>query len=182
MPDVTLSIAEGLSVTMLDSIADGRLDIALAYNPVASPELRVHPLLEERLYLIERGASGERGAPIALADVATRPLVIPSRPNALRMQVDSSLAALGLEPRIALETDGVNAILELVADGAGSAVLAASTVETLGATSGFVARPIVEPALTVRLALVASARRPTSPALRDAIALLRERIVSRLAV
>ncbi len=183
MPAVGLSIAEGLSITMLGSIADGRLDLALVYNPIASPDLELHPLLEERLYLIERrGAAdtGPRGEPVALAELAQRPLVIPSRPNALRMQVDSSLALHGLAPRIALETDGVNAILELVADGAGSAVLAGSTVRTLGDDPHFVSRPFVDPSLAVRVVLVSSARRPATPALRAAIALLCERIVDQL--
>lgn len=183
LPTVGLSIAEGLSITMIGSIADGRLDLAVVYNPIPSPELEFHPLLEERLFLIERRpdtAAGPRGEPIALAELAERPLVIPSRPNALRMQVDASLALRGLSPRIALETDGVNAILELVADGAGSAVLAGSTVHTLGDDPHFVSRPIVDPPLEVRLVLVSSARRPATPALRAAIELLRERIVARL--
>ncbi|MFA7505055.1 MAG: LysR substrate-binding domain-containing protein [Burkholderiaceae bacterium] len=183
LPAVVLSIAEGLSVTMLGSIADGRLDLAVVYNPIASPELELHPLPEERLYLIERRGiddAGPHGAPIALADLVDRPLVIPSRPNALRMQVDSGLAQRGLAPSIALETDGVNAILELVADGVGAAVLAGSTVRTLGADPHFVSRPIVDPPLAARLALVSSARRPASPALRAAIELLCERIVGQL--
>src|SRR5690606_15679255 len=127
MPAVGLSIAEGLSITMLGSIADGRLDLAVVYNPIPSPELELHALLEERLYLIERrGAAdtGPRGEPLPPAGLAERPLVIPCRPNARRMPFDSRLSLHGLAPRIALETDGVNAILELVADGAGSAVLA----------------------------------------------------------
>jgi len=185
LPAVELSIAEGLSVTMAGSIADGRLDLAVLYNPIASPELELHPLLEERLYLIERrGAheAGPHGAPVPLAALVDRCLVIPSRPNALRMQVDSSLAMHGLAPRIALETDGVNAILELVADGAGSAVLAASTVQTLGDDPHFVSRPIIDPPLAVRLVLVSSARRPATAALRAAIELLCARIVGRLGV
>ena len=55
--------------------------------------------------------------------MAGLPLVIPTRPNAIRMQVETEMANQGCRPTIALEIDGAAAILELVADGAGSAVL-----------------------------------------------------------
>ena len=60
--------------------------------------------------------------------VAQLPLVIPSRPNAIRMQVESEMARIGCRPSIALEIDGVSAILDLVADGAGYAILSRNAV------------------------------------------------------
>jgi LysR family nitrogen assimilation transcriptional regulator len=103
---------------MLESLVNGRLDIAVLYNAQASPEIETLPLQDEDLLLVQRrppGLQEDPGpGPIALKDVAKLPLVIPSRPNAIRMQVESEMANIGCRPLIALEIDGVSAILDLV--------------------------------------------------------------------
>ncbi|MFM7330669.1 MAG: LysR substrate-binding domain-containing protein, partial [Brachymonas sp.] len=86
------------------------------------------------------------------------PLVIPTRPNAIRNLVETELGKLGIKPRIALEIDGVAAILELVADGAGSAVLPQSAVISSAAMQRFDVQPIT--GLYSRLGLATSALRP----------------------
>ena len=163
MPEATLSITEGLSVGMQESLATGRLDIALLYNATASADTEITPLLEEDLFLVERQAKATRTAPkaVALKDIAALPLVIPSRPNAIRMLVESGLANLGLRPNIALEIDGVAAILELVADGAGSAVLSRNAVATSGRPQAFALRPIT-PRLRTKLSIAVSSQRPAT--------------------
>ncbi len=163
MPEATLSITEGLSVGMQESLATGRLDIALLYNAAASADTEITPLLEEDLFLVERQAKATRTTPkaVALKDIAALPLVIPSRPNAIRMLVESGLANLGLRPHIALEIDGVAAILELVADGAGSAVLSRNAVATSGRPQAFALRPIT-PRLRIKLSIAVSSQRPAT--------------------
>lgn len=163
MPEATLSITEGLSVGMQESLANGRLDIALLYNATASADTEITPLLEEDLFLVERQAKATRANPraVALKDIASLPLVIPSRPNAIRMLVESGLANLGLRPDIALEIDGVAAILELVADGAGSAVLSRNAVATSGRPQAFALRPIT-PRLRTKLSIAVSSQRPAT--------------------
>ncbi|HUW35820.1 MAG TPA: LysR substrate-binding domain-containing protein, partial [Rhodocyclaceae bacterium] len=153
MPEASLSITEGLSATMQQSLITGRLDIALLYNAVPSPEVDSTPLLEEELYLVRRN-DGERALrPISLRALAELPLVIPSRPNALRMLVEVELANIGCHPRVALEIDGVAAILDLVADGAGCAVLSMNAVATSGKPRAFLAQTIVKPRLRSKLVL-----------------------------
>ena len=58
------------------------------------------------------------------------------------MLVESELAARGKRPQISLEIDGVAAILDLVADGAGCAVLPMNAVTTSGKSEVFSTRPI----------------------------------------
>ena len=58
------------------------------------------------------------------------------------MLVESELAAQGGRPQISLEIDGVAAILDLVADGAGCAVLPMNAVTTSGKPAVFSTRPI----------------------------------------
>ena len=78
MPDATLSISEGLSVAMQESLITGRLDIALLYNASLSPDIELTPLLEEPLFLVQRqtgkAQSATRPRPVPLRDVARLPL------------------------------------------------------------------------------------------------------------
>lgn len=173
MPDATLSITEGLSVTMRESLMNGRLDIALLYNAVPSTDIDLFPLLDEPLFFVQR-ADQAAADPIPLREIAQHPLVIPSRPNALRMLVETELANLGCRPRIALEIDGVAAILGLVADGMGSAVLSMNAVVTSAKASQFVVRPITEPGLHSKLSMAVSSRRPTTGTQQAMLELLQE--------
>ncbi|MEP6791619.1 MAG: LysR substrate-binding domain-containing protein [Ramlibacter sp.] len=163
MPEATLSISEGLSVGMHESLANGRLDIALLYNASPSPDVELTPLLEEQLFLVQ--PSGGKPAPakprpVPLRDVAGLPLIIPSRPNAIRMLVETGMAALRLRPRVALEIDGVAAILDLVEDGAGNAVLSRNAVATSARPQAFGLRPVS--GLRSKLMVAMSSQRPAT--------------------
>jgi len=176
MPDATLSISEGLSVGMHESLASGRLDIALLYNATPAPGIELAPLLEEPLFLVQRhsgkAAAAARPRAIALRDVATVPLVIPSRPNAIRMLVESEMAKLGCVPNVALEIDGVGAILDLVEDGAGSAILSSNAVKTSVRPTAFSLRPIGSPPLRSKLSTAVSSQRPATLTQKSALALI----------
>lgn len=178
MPDAALSITESLSVTMQESLVSGRLDIALLYNAQPSPDIDLQPLLNEELFLVQRREDAAGEAPIALKDLPRFPLVIPSRPNAIRMLVETALGSLGLHPNIALEIDGVTAILDLVADGAGYAVLSKNAVLTSTRPGLFTTRPIADPGLLCKLSLAVSSRRPTT-ATQQAMLELLEKIATR---
>ena len=104
------------------------------------------------------------------------PLVIPSRPNAIRMQVESEMANMGCRPKIALEIDGVSAILDLVADGAGSAVLSRNAVAHSIRPSAFTVRAIHEPVLRTKLSLATSSLRPTTLTQQATVTMIRETV------
>ncbi|MBV8209974.1 MAG: LysR family transcriptional regulator [Burkholderiaceae bacterium] len=174
MPEASLSIGEAMSATLRESLIAGRLDIALLYNAAPSPDVDLSPLLEEELFLIERRRGKSPVKAISLREVAEQPLVIPTLPNAIRMLVETELANIGCRPKIALEIDGVAAILDLVADGAGCAVLSMYAVTTSGKTSAFTVRKIVKPPLRSRLSLAVSSKRPATPTQREMLELIRE--------
>ena len=123
------------------------------------------PLLEEALFLVQRKSSAAARTPraaVPLRDLAALPLVIPTRPNAIRMLVEAEMANQGCHPNIALEIDGVAAILDLVADGAGNAVLSRHAVETSARPKSYVMRPIGKPPLHSKLSIGVSAHRPAT--------------------
>jgi LysR family nitrogen assimilation transcriptional regulator len=176
LPNAALSISEGLTISMQEGLQTGRLDIALLYNPAPSPDLDTQPLLEEELFLIgpNDARAKARPAPVSLKEVSALPLVIPSRPNAIRMVVETEMAGIGCKPDISLEIDGVAAILDLVADGAGHAILPRYALATSAHPEAYTAHPIVKPRLSSKLALATAASRTTTMTQQAMLELIRE--------
>jgi LysR family nitrogen assimilation transcriptional regulator len=179
-PRASVSIVEGLSVHIHDWVVVGRADVGVLYNAVPSAAVEIRPLVDEQLCLVSRRERGRQAASVKLRDLPGFPLIIPSRPNAIRALVDARLATLGMRPNVALEIDAIGAILELVAEGQGHAVLSRRAVEASGIGRQLVARPIVQPPLTTTLAIVVSAQRPSTP-VQDAATALIESLLQRVA-
>ena len=173
-PRADISIAEGLTVHILEWLAMGRVDLGIVYNPPASPAVELQPFVEQQLYLIGRGGRrpGDRAASVELRQLPKYPLIIPSRPHTIRMLVDSRLSALGLKATVELEIDGIRAILDLVQRGHGHAVLPKHALIEAGANTKLSARPIVHPALRSVMAVATSAQRPLTRMAQETIRLL----------
>jgi len=156
------------------------LDIAVLYNPPPSPDLDMTVLHEEALILIagKKKPSSKPGgvlkAAMPLADLAKLPLIVPSRPNAFRLLIDTEMQRLQCKPNIALEIDGLNAILELVKEGLGYAVLPAYTLRNFATPQDFSTHRIERPKLLSQLMLVWSARRPMTATHQVAMQLTQE--------
>jgi len=178
MPEAQLSISEGLSSAMQENLQNGRLDIAVLYNPSQVQGIEHTPLVKEELLLVQPRPAGLQEdpppPPIRLREVAVLPLVIPTRPNAIRMHVESEMAAMGCRPLIALEIDGVSAILDLVADGAGYAILSRNAVMRSVRPSAFSVRSLCDPPLTIQLTTAISSLRPTTLTQQATLALITE--------
>ena len=175
-PRADISIAEGLTVHILEWLALGRVDLGIVYNPPPSPAVELRPLAAQQLCLISRPATraAKTSPGIALRRLPDYPLIIPSRPHTIRMLVESRLAAVGLKPHIALEVDGVGAILDLVTRGHGHAVLARKALIEAGDAARLVARPIVAPALRTVMSIAISAQRPLTRMAAETATLIAE--------
>jgi LysR family nitrogen assimilation transcriptional regulator len=75
-----------------------------------------------------------------------------------------------------MEIDAVPAILELVAEGHGNAVLSPRALVNVDAARNLHARAIVQPRLLSKLALVTSAQRPSTPIQQRTVELM-ERLI-----
>lgn len=179
LPEARLSISEGLSSGLQEGLTSGRLDIVVLYNAQPARELDLTPLMEEDLVLVQGRPPGLPEDPppgaVALDEVAKLPLVIPTRPNAIRMHVEAEMADIGCRPNVVLEIDGVSAILDLVLDGAGSAILSRNALLNSPRPSAYTARQIGEPPLRIRLSLATSSQRPATPVQKATLELIREK-------
>lgn len=183
LPQAHLTLTEGFSVVMYEGLRVGNLDMAVLYNPEHSPEVEMTTLHSEELVLISKkedapAASPEKPPgrkvprtrePISLAQVAALPLILPSRPNAFRILIEGEMVVIGRKPQISLEVDGLNAILSLVKEGMGHAVLPSYTLSNYDDTDQFTLRSIHSPRIMSQLMLVRSARRPSTETQKKAI-------------
>ena len=113
------------------------------------------------------------GPDVTLSEIAKLPLVIPSRPNAIRTHVETEMAQIGCRMQVALEIDGVSAILDLVADGAGAALLSRNAVASCNRPSAYEVRAVCDPPLRTRLFLAVSSMRPTTRTQQTTLDLIR---------
>ncbi|MDQ3271405.1 MAG: LysR substrate-binding domain-containing protein [Pseudomonadota bacterium] len=189
LPLAQLTLTEGFSVLMQEGLRVGNLDMAVLYNSERSPELETITLHSEELVLISRRDSvkpstkktgtGKR-QPISLAEVAALPLILPSRPNAFRILVEGEMITIGCKPQITLEVDGLNAILSLVREGMGHAVLPSYTLSNVEDPTPFTLRSIRSPRIMSELMLVRSARRASTDTQKMAVEVVTSVVVEAL--
>jgi LysR family transcriptional regulator, nitrogen assimilation regulatory protein len=177
LPNASLATVEGLSAYMLEWLNVGRVDCALVYNAPASPTVDLQPLLDDQLFLIgPRAVKAARKArkSVTLAEVADYPLIIPSRPHSIRMSVENALAGVDRKIRVAHEIECIPAVIDLVRQGHGFAVLPFNAVQSTPWGDEVSVKPIVAPVLKTSLSLATSAHRPKSPLQRRAIEVIRD--------
>ena len=175
LPQAQITLTEGFSVLMYEGLRAGRLDLCVLYNPPPSPDMETAVLHEEALVLVSAGQIASGRAPLSLGNSVTLrqlselPLIIPSRPNAFRLLLEAELTKIGRKPSIVLEIDGLNAILDLVKEGLGYAVLPTYTLSNFVKPHPLITHEICQPTLMGTLTLVWSARRPTTETHRGAL-------------
>ncbi len=177
LPNASLATVEGLSAYMLEWLSVGRVDCALVYNAPDSPSVDLQPLLDEPLYLIAPFADKLRRKArksITLAELADYPLIIPSRPHSIRMSVENALAGVEVKIKVAHEIECIPAVIDLVRQGQGYAVLPLNAVKSSPWSDEVLIKPIVAPILTSSLSIAISAQRPKSPLMRKSIDVIRD--------
>ena len=194
LPQAHLTLTEGFSVLMSEGLRVGNLDMAVLYNAEHSPEVEMTTLHTEELVLISK-KTGESAAAkgsarkrsqqrpaqrpsISLAELADLPLILPSRPNAFRILIEGEMIAINRKPIITLEVDGLNAILSLVKEGMGHAVLPSYTLSNFDDPASFTLRSIASPRIMSELALVRSSRRPSTETQKMAIEVVKSVLIT----
>jgi LysR family nitrogen assimilation transcriptional regulator len=177
-PKAKLGIVEGLSTHIVEWLQVGRIDIGLIYNPTPSPGIDTEPVMQEELYLMAPAYDARKRRAIAhtipLSSVPDYPLVIPSRPHAIRMLVETQMANAGLKINVMTEVDGIPAILHLVSQGLGHAVLPLNALVGTQLESVIAPHLIVDPRLVTVLTLARSQQRPGTPLILATMEMLRE--------
>ena len=164
-PNVEVNVAEGYTVTFMDWVTSGQLDVAIINQPRKRTGLVSEPILDEEMVLVT-SASTELPVPtpVSLRDVAQLKLVIPSKRHGLRAVLDQHAEAEGIELLPKFEVDALVPMADMVARTDWVTILPAIAVHR-GLNDGSLrAYPIVEPRMARTLAWIHHPRRPLSPA------------------
>jgi LysR family nitrogen assimilation transcriptional regulator len=180
LPNARLATVEGLSAYILEWLDIGRVDCALVYNATATAGVDMQPLLDDRLFLIAplrsaRARKAQHDRPtVTLQELAEYPLIIPSRPHAIRMSVENALAGVECKISVAHEIGCIPAVIDLVRQGHGFGVLPMNAVKASQWAAEVLAKPIGKPALKTSLSIATSSQRPKSSLMRKAVELIRD--------
>lgn len=161
-PRAAISVVEGLSGVLYDAVLLGQLDFALLYNPAASPNINITPIVTEPLYLIGAAAVGADGGHVTLSEVARLPLILPHGNHSVRVAVESAAARLGLGVNVTLQVDASYSTMELVAQGMGYSIMP----RLVGRGAGLPMlswQKIEQPALETTLCMVLPTQQPGNP-------------------
>ncbi|WP_419951676.1 LysR family transcriptional regulator [Methylobacterium sp.] len=160
LPNITLHIVEAMSGTLDEWIQAGRLDVALLYDHKAFEHVAWTEMMIEDLMLIMPSSH-----PIACQDHISfqdvfrlpLPLVLPGRPNILRVVIEQLAARHEVTPT-AIDCESLPAIAELVRSKKYAAIMPHFALSAEIARGEMVAIPIVDPTPSWRLSVVVSQR------------------------
>ena len=150
--------------------------MALLYNPAYSSQLDKQLFYEERLHLIapKNHALTIPAGGLTAAQLAELPLIAPSAPNSFRLLIEEEMARYNQVPTIRLEINSVEAMLKLVSEGMGYAILSPGTIELMRHPESVEVIPIASPVFTSQLFLATSAKHTLSRTQRELMRLLQD--------
>jgi LysR family nitrogen assimilation transcriptional regulator len=129
-PRVTVRVSEETSSELRDEVAAGVLDLAV--TNLHEPMLLVGPA----------GAKFGKQREITIGQLADFPLILTTRPNSLRLSVETRLSRFGVRPTIRIEANTLPLMTDLVRAGLGYTVLPSCGVRSLLKAREIVAKPI----------------------------------------
>lgn len=147
-----------------EMLFNGRLDIAVLFDQPPVKSLTVEPVATEAIFFVsqQHGArKATRG--VTLAEVARYPLLMPCRPHATRLQLESMMMQAGIQFNVVAEIDSVPSMLEAVEAGIGATVLPWSAVYRQALQGHISVRPFAVP-ITREIAMCRSDTAPLTAA------------------
>ncbi|WP_395334526.1 LysR family transcriptional regulator [Novosphingobium sp. BL-8H] len=122
VPDIAVRMVEGPTGSLVDWLNRGVIDLALLEDTARDGRIEERLLHQEPLRLI-----GPRDAalqvPVRFEDAARLPLIVPSHHLGIGGAIEDAAAAHGLAPNVQMHVDAARLAQDLVASGAGYAIL-----------------------------------------------------------
>lgn len=123
-PRIRLHLIDGSNRQLDEWLADGKLDMAVLFGDARHLDPDARHLAEVGLCLV--GAAGDPLTAAATVDFAQLdgvPLVLPARPNGLRLRLDEVATQRGVMLQVAAEVDSLQMMKDIAAQGGAYAVL-----------------------------------------------------------
>jgi DNA-binding transcriptional LysR family regulator len=146
-PGVDLSVHTGPSAQVVEMVTAGSVDIGVVTGFREQAGLVRIPLAEYATGVVvypEHALAERRGTAVRAEDLAGSPLILMEEGTNLRTYVDRLLSAAGVEERVAMELDNVEAIKKMIEARLGISLLPLVTVEAEVAAERLVALPLAD--------------------------------------
>lgn len=180
-PGTRLRMVETMGHQIINWLVEGKIDIALLYVPSQSALVDVDILMHEPLYLIAPPDSPALGPSITVPEMLERQLILPSTPHGVRGLVQSLAADHNTSLKIAVESDGSNAITKnLVQAGIGCAIMPLATAADEVARGTLQAARLVEPEVVREVAIATARNRPAVVGQWDILQQIRQLVGDRV--
>lgn len=149
LPAVRIHIVEAMSQILFDGMRRGEVDLAILSEPPHCQGLVMHPLVSEPLHLFGTPAMMAQHAdgPVPMETLLELPLILPGRPNGLRVLLEETAAAMRRSLRPVLEMNSQSQIKLLVRRGHGLSVLPLASLQQEVAAGGIMTAGIGTPPL-----------------------------------
>jgi LysR family nitrogen assimilation transcriptional regulator len=172
-PRAVIAISEGQSPQLREALIGGQLDLAVLFDPPASPQLSYQPLLQEALVLVAPAKGLKLPSRVSLSALARYQMVLPGAPNAIRSLIDALLQPRQIELKVVAEVGAVQTVLSLVAQGIGCTILPEGAL-TLGSPGlALQCSRIGPPAVHINMVLATPRAGPNTRLVRETEDLLK---------
>ncbi len=169
LPGVRLRLAMGYVGTLMSWLESGEVDAALLYGSDRWADIETRPLIQEPLWVVgPPGCRLRAGRPVALAELASEPMLLPSAPHGIRTLVDHACAVAGVELNVAVETNALGLQRSLVLGGHGLTILPPTAVASELRQRRLKGAPLM-PAITRTIVVAQASRRPIGRHVREVL-------------
>lgn len=122
-PGIRLELTEATSADIEGAIGEGRVDLAIVADHVATHGVASQRLITEELYLLAWSDFPTPSQPVTLAELARMPLILPSSPNVIRNRIEAAMREAGLSLDIRIEASTTALLLAAVIGKLGVTIL-----------------------------------------------------------
>jgi DNA-binding transcriptional LysR family regulator len=125
-PTADIRVTVGVTEEIVAGLHERRFDLGLISLPVATDGLKILPLFDEELLLLQPSARRQSGGPkqsVLPEELARVPFVFYPKRSNVRLLIDQFFEKIGITPRVVMEPFDTETIKSLVESGFGWSIL-----------------------------------------------------------
>lgn len=179
-PRIVTRVVESLTVIHSQALKMGQVDAAIIYDPGLVRGVRFERFAVDELCLVAPlwlelpGATDEE---VPLHSLGSLEFMLPNRTHTMRKLLEQNFNQAGIELDVVIEMDHSRPLNDAIQLGLGVTVLPRAVAEATFPRDQFSIRRIVEPTMTLTLALATPDHHPLSAAAEAVVEVLREVVV-----
>jgi len=151
-PRIRVRLAMGYAGNLQQWLESGEIDAAILYGVEHEPQFHIRPLLTEPLWVVgPPSARLNRRRPVALASLASRPMILPNGPHGIRAMMDRACAISRVTLDVRVETNAMSLQKALVLAGHGFTILPPISFASELAQGKLTGAPLKDPGIRAAL-------------------------------